>query len=93
MVKTLFMQFMEKRQEKKRLMAQPEAQPIWDRSHEPSQGRQMTGTKPAVRYEKKSAAWVDEKQDFRLRDEQIQRGSCRIEVEGPPTYGEVMKGT
>jgi len=36
---------------------------------------------------------VDEKQNLRLEEPRTQRQSRRIEVEGPPSYREVMKST
>lgn len=50
---------------------------------ERNMGRQTSGV----------AAWVDEKQNLRLEEPRIQRESRSIEVEGPPSYREVMKRT
>ena len=69
-----------KRDEKKRLMTQPQTQAAWD-PRQMEVGRQTSGI----------AASADEKKGIRLEEPVMRRGSRRIEVEGPPTYGEVMK--
>lgn len=77
---------MENREEKKRLMAQPQSQVAWDPKMELQQrevGRQVSGV----------AGWVNEKQNVRLDEPRVQRGSRSIEVEGLPSYGEIMKHT
>jgi len=85
-LRTIITQAMESREEKKRLMAQSQGQVIWEpktNAREREVGRQTSGV----------AAWVDEKQNLRLEEPRTQRQSRRIEVEGPPSYGEVMKTT
>jgi hypothetical protein len=73
---------MESHEEKKRLMAQPQTQAAWE-SKEKEVGRQTNGV----------AGWIDEKQSIRLEEPSMQRESRRIEVEGLPSYGEVLKST
>lgn len=97
-IKTLVAHIIESHQEKKRLMAQSQQPQVEFQApnSEPVAWRQ-TEREPetAAKYESRPVAWVDEKEHLRMGDDRVRReGSIRrIEVEGPPSYGEVMKGT
>lgn len=79
-LRTIITQALEKREREKMWMAQPQTEAAWE-PKEMAVGSQKNGV----------VGWADEKQDLRLEEVGANGKNRRIDVEGLPSYREVMK--